>query len=328
MSESRAARPDLADNHNGGPRNKGYKEVLSEKQQILRIPSWLRTPLPKGPSFSDTRALVKNLRLSTVCQGAKCPNIHECFSAGTATFLILGNICTRNCAFCNIIPGIPAPLESDEPQRIAEAAAGLALDYVVITSVTRDDLYDGGASHFAATIHAVRDVLPDSGIEVLIPDFQGSDTALATVIEAAPDVINHNVETHPALYPAIRPRADYRQSLALLKKAAASGIVAKSGFMVGLGESDGQVLELLHDLHGAGCRIVTIGQYMRPSLNHPAVERYVHPDSFDEYARQGRELGIPHVFSAPLVRSSYHAGEILKKQGAKTNPTCASAGRR
>lgn len=284
-------------------------------EPLLRLPPWLRRPLPRGRTFTDTRSLVGDLRLNTVCQGAKCPNIHECFSAGTATFLILGSICTRNCAFCNIEPGKPGAPEADEPARVAEAAAALGLTHVVITSVTRDDLDDGGASHFAATIREVRNALPASSLEVLIPDFKGSLKALNLVISEKPDVINHNVETHGALYGAIRPQADYGQSLELLLRVHAAGIKAKSGFMVGLGESDAQVYEVLRDLKQTGCDIVTIGQYMRPSIKHPSVKRYVHPDTFAEYREWGEKLGISHVFSSPLVRSSYHAKDTLTAVG-------------
>lgn len=287
-------------------------KIPAQKEAALqRLPAWLRRPLPTSRGFSDTRNLVHGLKLATVCQGAKCPNIHECYSCGTATFMILGETCTRNCAFCNIAPGHPGPPEPTEPERVAQAAAALSLRHVVITSVTRDDLADGGAAHFAATIRAVRKLLPDSAVEVLIPDFKGNETALNTVMAARPDVINHNVETHPALYRDIRPQADYAQSLELLRRVNAAGLPAKSGFMVGIGEDDEQVRELLADLKSAGCHIVTVGQYMRPSKEHPPVERYVHPDMFEEYARWGKELGIAHVFSAPLVRSSYHAGESL-----------------
>jgi lipoic acid synthetase len=280
----------------------------NNQEAPARLPAWLRRPLPQGRLFSDTRALLADLKLSTVCQGAKCPNIHECFSCGTATFLILGSTCTRNCAFCNIAPGSPGLPEADEPARVAAAAAKLGLAYVVITSVTRDDLPDGGAGHFAATIRAVRETLPRSGIEVLIPDFQGSPEALDMVMRERPEVINHNVETHPALYSRIRPQADYARSLHLLRCVAARGITAKSGFMVGLGESDADVREVLRDLRDVGCGMVTIGQYMRPSQAHPPARRYVAPAMFEAYAAWGRELGIPRVFAAPLVRSSYHAG--------------------
>ena len=285
----------------------------AREEAPLRLPPWLRRPLPTTRSFSQTRSLVDGLKLATVCKGAKCPNMHECFSAGTATFMILGERCTRNCAFCNIEPGDPGPPDPGEAERVARAAAELGLRHVVITSVTRDDLPDGGAGHFAAVMEAVRRLLPDSGIEVLIPDFQGSEAALDTVVRARPHIINHNVETHPALYSRIRPQADYGQSLELLRRTRAKGVTAKSGFMVGLGENDDQVRELLRDLKNAGCDMVTIGQYMRPSRAHPPVNRYVHPDMFAEYARWGKAEGITHVFSAPLVRSSYQARESLSR---------------
>lgn len=284
---------------------------MSDTTQPTRLPSWLRRPLPTQRDFFTTESLLQGLHLSTVCQGAKCPNIHECFSCGTATFLILGDTCTRNCAFCNISPGRPGAPDADEPARVAQAAARLSLRHTVVTSVTRDDLPDGGAAHFAAVIRALKDALPQSTIEVLIPDFQGDKAALDMVIHARPDLINHNVETHPDLYKSIRPQADFAQSLELLGRVKAAGLPAKSGFMVGLGENDEQVRALLRSLHGAGCSMVTIGQYMRPSTAHPQVDRYVHPDMFEEYARYGRELGIAYVFSAPLVRSSYQAAESL-----------------
>ena len=232
--------------------------------------------------------------------------------------MILGETCTRNCAFCNIEPGHPGPPDPTEPERVAKAAEKLQLRHVVITSVTRDDLPDGGAGHFAAVINAIRQRLPKSSIEVLIPDFQGSETALKTVAQAKPQIINHNVETHPDLYSRIRPQADYKQSLELLQRVRAMGITAKSGFMVGLGENDGHVRELLCDLKKAGCEMVTIGQYMRPSKAHPPVKRYVHPDMFAEYAQWGKEIEIPYVFSAPLVRSSYHAQESLSQLEDRT----------
>lgn len=274
----------------------------------LRIPPWLRVKLPCNHTFSDTRALVEGLDLHTVCHSAKCPNMFECFSRKTATFLILGNTCTRNCAFCNIGGGIIHAPDPEEPARVGKAAAALGLRHAVVTSVTRDDLPDGGSAHFAATIRAIR----DSGetcptIEVLIPDFRGSREALQTVMDAEPHIINHNVETPPAHYSRIRPQADYQQSLELLRRVKEAGRVSKSGLMVGLGETDEEVLGVLADLAAAGCDIVTIGQYMRPSQKHHPVERYVHPDIFESYAQKGRELGIPFVFSAPLVRSSYNA---------------------
>lgn len=284
--------------------------------QRLRIPPWLRTELPKGGSFGSTRSLVDDLGLHTVCKSAKCPNMCECFSSGTATFLILGNTCTRNCAFCNIDAGTCLPPEPDEPARVAAAAKKLNLRHAVVTSVTRDDLPDGGAGHFAATITALREALPEATLEVLIPDFQGNETALNKVIAANPDIINHNMETPPGHYSRIRPQANYEQSLTLLKRVKAAGGISKSGFMVGLGEDDSEVEEILVDLASVACDIVTIGQYMQPSLKHPLVRRYVHPDIFELYAKVGRNFGIPFVFSAPLVRSSYnaeHAYSALKQ---------------
>ncbi|CCH50481.1 Lipoyl synthase [Pseudodesulfovibrio piezophilus C1TLV30] len=225
----------------------------------------------------------------------------------------MGCICTRNCAFCNITPGTLAPLDPGEPARVAEAAQRLELKHVVITSVTRDDLPDGGASHFAATIQAVRQILPDCTIEVLIPDFQGDENALGIVLKACPDVLNHNLETVPALYTSIRPQANYQQSLTLLARAKelAPSIPTKSGIMVGLGEDDTQIMPVLDDLAAINCDIVTIGQYMQPTRNHPLVKRYVEPAVFEEYARQGKKRGIRNMFSAPLVRSSYNAEKFV-----------------
>ncbi len=281
----------------------------------LRIPPWLRTKLPSSPAFAGTDRLVEGLGLHTVCRGAKCPNMFECYSRGTATFLIMGHVCTRNCAFCNIAPGLPEVLDAEEPGRVAQAAVSLGLRHVVITSVTRDDLPDGGAAHFAATVRAVREAYGDEppSIEVLIPDFCGSQPALAAVLDAAPDIVNHNVETPPAHYARIRPQADYAQSLELLRRVRRAGGVPKSGLMVGLGETDDEVRQVLADLAGAGCRIATVGQYMRPSRNHPPVERYVHPAVFERYAEWGRQAGLEYVFSAPLVRSSYNAGRVFEE---------------
>lgn len=281
----------------------------------MRIPPWLRTRLPSNPAFAGTDRLVEGLGLHTVCRNAKCPNMFECYSQGTATFLILGHVCTRNCAFCNITPGAPDPLDLDEPRRVGEAAKTLGLKHVVITSVTRDDLPDGGAAHFAAVIRAVREACKNGApsIEVLIPDFKGSLSALRTVLDAAPEIINHNVETPPAHYSRIRPQADYAQSLELLRRVRQAGGVPKSGLMVGLGETDEEVRGVLKDLADAGCRIATVGQYMRPSRSHPPVERYVHPDVFEQYALWGREAGLEFVFSAPLVRSSYNAAHVFEQ---------------
>ncbi len=293
--------------------------VSENSAPYLRIPPWLRTKLPSSPAFAGTDRLVEGLGLHTVCRGAKCPNMFECYSQGTATFLILGHVCTRNCAFCNITPGAPDPLDMDEPRRVGLAAKQLGLKHVVITSVTRDDLPDGGSAHFASVIHAVREACTDGApsVEVLIPDFKGSLSALQAVLDAAPEIINHNVETPPAHYRRIRPQADYAQSLELLRRVRRAGGVPKSGLMVGLGETDEEVRGVLRDLADAGCRIATVGQYMRPSRNHPPVERYVHPDVFEQYAIWGREAGLDFVFSAPLVRSSYNAGRVFEELGGK-----------
>lgn len=279
----------------------------------MRIPPWLRIKLPNNENFSNTSELIGDLHLNTVCQSAKCPNKWECFSKNVATFLIMGAICTRNCAFCNIASGDMEPLDPTEPARVAEAARRLRLKHVVITSVTRDDLADGGSGHFAATIRAVREAMPECTVEVLIPDFQGDEQALGTVLDARPNVLNHNLETVPVLYDAIRPQADYRQSLAVLENAKrmAPDIPTKSGIMVGLGETDEQIMTVLDDLAAIDCDIVTIGQYMQPSRQHPMVKRYVEPEVFERYAEEGEKRGIRHMFSAPLVRSSYNAADFV-----------------
>jgi lipoyl synthase len=280
---------------------------------VLRIPPWLSTKLPEGRSFSDTGTLLSDLKLNTVCQSARCPNKWECFSRSVATFMILGRQCTRNCAFCNITPGSPEPQDHDEPRRVAEGAFRLGLKHIVVTSVTRDDLSDGGSGLFAATIRAIRERLPQCTVEVLIPDFRGDRQALDLVLAAGPAVLNHNVETVPRLYSAVRPQANYAQSLELLRRVdeSGTGIPAKSGLMVGLGETDEELRQTIRDLHHAGCRMITVGQYMRPSRLHPPVQRYMPPEDFDALANFGRGLGVPQMFCAPLVRSSYHAAELV-----------------
>jgi len=286
---------------------------------VLRIPPWLRIKLPTAKTFSDTGRLLADLQLNTVCQHARCPNTFECFSGGVATFLILGRQCTRNCAFCNITPGRPDPVDPDEPRRVAEAAVRLGLRHVVVTSVTRDDLPDGGAGHFAAAIRALRQRLPGCGVEVLIPDFRGDAAALVTVLAERPDVLNHNVETVPRLYPSIRPQAGYAQSLELLRRVAADarGVPAKSGLMVGLGETDDELRAVVRDLAAAGCAMITVGQYMRPSLKHPPVMRYMPPEDFEALAEYGRGLGVAKMFCAPLVRSSYHAAGLAGQERSR-----------
>lgn len=283
----------------------------------LRLPEWFRVKLPQGPEFAQTRALVDRCGLNTVCRSARCPNMWECFSRSTATFMILGNLCSRSCAFCNV-PSVGGrggggrllPPDPGEPGRVAAAAAELDLRHVVVTSVTRDDLPDGGAAHFAAVVAALRAASPQASIELLVPDFQGDEAALMTVLASGPDVLNHNVETVPRLYGRFRPQADYRRSLQLLERVHAAGIPAKSGLMLGMGETGEELRGVLADLARAGCSMATLGQYLPPSLKHPPVARYVHPDEFAAYAEDGRRLGIAKVMSGPLVRSSYRAGDM------------------
>ena len=283
----------------------------------LRIPPWLRVKLPCNHTFSDTRALVEGLDLHTVCHSAKCPNMFECFSRKTATFLILGNTCTRNCAFCNIGGGIILAPDPGEPARVGKAAAALGLRHAVVTSVTRDDLPDGGSAHFAATIRAIR----DSGetcptIEVLIPDFQGEVAAIDLVLAAAPDIFNHNLETVARLQPAVRPQADYGRSLGVLRHAAQAGARVKSGLMLGMGETEAELSATLRDLRAAGAALLTLGQYLAPSAAHHPVARFVPPAEFDEWRAAALALGFASVAAAPHVRSSYHAEELMAARSA------------
>ncbi len=283
-----------------------------EKQ---RLPSWLRNVKVTAVSAHPTRRVLRQHRLHSVCEEARCPNRGECFSRNTATFLILGDRCTRNCRFCAVSASPLAPPDPGEPLELAEAVRELGLRFVVITSVTRDDLPDGGATHFAATIREVRRLTPGTRVEVLVPDFQGQLAAVDTVMDAAPDVFNHNIETVPRLYPEVRPQADYRRSLAVLQRAGRwrPAIPVKSGLMVGLGEELAEIRTVMQDLLASGCRILTIGQYLQPTRHNLAVHRFVHPDEFREYERMGVELGFDAVFAGPLVRSSYSA-ELLFRQ--------------
>jgi lipoic acid synthetase len=277
--------------------------------KIERLPSWFRISLTTSNRLLSVRSLVRHNRLHTVCQSAACPNQNECWNSGTATFLILGNVCSRNCRFCNIPKGAPTVLDHDEPNRVAHAVSVLQLNYAVITSVTRDDLSDGGASMFAETMRAIRRRSPDCRIEVLIPDFQGSGSSLRTVRDAGPDVLNHNIETVPSLYPRIRPQADYRRSLELLSRGRDLGAITKTGFMLGLGERVDEVRSLMKDLRMAGCEILTIGQYLRPTRSHLPVEKYYRPDEFSSIRDEALSFGFRHVVAGPLVRSSYHAAQ-------------------
>jgi lipoic acid synthetase len=280
------------------------------KLVFMRYPAWLKKNIPKSANNLRIRARLDK-SVQTVCESALCPNRGECFAARTVTFLILGPACTRRCRFCAVTQDMPRPVAADEPQKIAAAARELGLRYVVITSVTRDDLPDGGAAHFAAAILAVRQELPRAAVEVLTPDFQGNLAALDTVLASEPAVFNHNIETVPRLYAAVRPQADYHRSLKILDHAARTGLPVKSGLMLGLGETEAEIKTTLRDLKNAGVSIVTFGQYLPPSKKHYPVQEFIHPDKFAEYKTYGeKELGFKAVFSAPFVRSSYRAGEV------------------
>jgi lipoyl synthase len=282
-----------------------------------RLPEWLRKPERHAQSDHDLKVMLRNRGLHTVCEEARCPNRNECFARGAATFMILGDVCSRSCGFCAVKTGRGLAMEllADEPEQVAEAAAQLGLRYVVVTSVNRDELADGGAAHFAKTIHALRLRLPGAQIEVLTPDFKGNFDALHLVLDAQPDTYNHNVESVPRLYSTVRPQADYQQSLDVLKEAHRYGpqILTKSGFMVGLGERREEVKRLLEDLRAHNVDVVTVGQYLQPTRKHLPVEEYVHPDVFEAYKIYGEGLGFRAVFAGPLVRSSYMADLVHEK---------------
>jgi lipoic acid synthetase len=272
-------------------------------------PSWLRAPAPVGKNYRELKDLVSDLKLHTVCESAACPNVGECWNRRTATFMILGNVCTRRCGFCAVQKGAPLEVDYDEPRRVAEACAALELRYAVITSVNRDDRKDGGAALFALTIRAIRDRIPGCRVEVLIPDFQGSQAALEIVMDAAPDVLNHNIETVPRLYRQVRLGARYDRSLELLAyaKRLRPNIPTKSGLMLGLGETQDEVLAVMRDLAAHGVNILTLGQYLRPSPKHLPIIRYVPVEEFNDFKRRGLPMGFSHIEAGPLVRSSYHA---------------------
>ncbi len=278
------------------------------------LPSWLRVKTGKAHLSRQTRQLVHAHGLATVCEQARCPNIGECYSRGTATFLILGEVCTRNCRFCAIVSGPPQRVDPDEPRRVAQTVEEMGLDYVVVTAVTRDDLPDGGAEQFCRTIQEAHKRLPHTGIEVLTPDFQGNIEALRIVLEAGPTIFNHNVETVPRLYPQVRPQADYERSLQILRWAGeiTPQIPRKSGLIVGFGETHNEIKQTLADLAEVGVSIVTIGQYLQPTRQHVPVTRYIPPDEFDSYKEWGEAAGIAQVVSGPFVRSSYHAAETAR----------------
>jgi len=289
-------------------------KTAQEPRRALSKPPWLVRRVPSGETYQRVRHLLQEGHLHTVCQEALCPNLGECFSHGTATFLILGNQCTRRCRFCAVSHGPVEPPDPEEPGRVAEAVKGMGLAYVVITSVTRDDLPDGGAGHFAKTVKEIRRVARGAGVEVLIPDFRGDPEALGIVLEARPDVVNHNVETVPSLYSSVRPQAVYERSLEVLGRVSRldPAIRTKSGLMLGLGESDEEILSTLRDLLKAGCRILTLGQYLQPSKAHLPVARFVSPEEFNGWRERALRMGFSQVASGPFVRSSYHAGEMFQ----------------
>ncbi len=298
----------MAEGHaEGGRRERHYGE---------RMPRWLHKPLRAGRDMREVDAILRGLELHTVCESAKCPNRMECYSSRTATFMLLGEVCSRRCLFCAVAKGVPQEVDEREPQRVAAAAQRMGLSHVVMTSVTRDDLPGGGAAHFALAVAAVKARLPEATVEVLTPDFQGDAGSLRTVLEAGPDVFNHNLETVEELYPGVRPGAGYTRSLDVLRTAREMRPQAaiKSGLMVGLGETRPQLRRLFRDLAEAGCDMLTIGQYLRPSREQLRVERFLSPQEFEELAAEAEGAGIPMVAAAPFVRSSYRARELLHKQ--------------
>jgi lipoic acid synthetase len=281
-----------------------------------RKPSWLKMKMPAGEGFGRLKKLVDSHRLHTVCQSAKCPNLGECWNAGTATLMILGDVCTRSCGFCNIATGRPPTLDLDEPQRVGDAVRIMNLGHVVITSVNRDELPDGGAAVWAETIRQIRRQSPGTSVEVLIPDFCGDWTALQTVLDEKPEILGHNLESVPRLYPQVRPQAKYRRSLELLQIAKQHGLIAKTGIMLGLGEQEHEIDAVLDDLVAINCDILTLGQYLQPTPNHLPVVRYVHPGEFEMWKHRGKARGLRHVESGPMVRSSYHAERQVNAHAA------------
>lgn len=289
---------------------KAYKEkVEKEKVPLGKRPDWLKVKLPTGDNYADVKTLMRRQNLHTVCEEAKCPNIAECWNHRTATFMILGDTCTRSCGFCNVKLGIPNKLDLEEPKRVAESVQELDLRHVVITSVNRDELEDGGASIFSETVRLIRQNMPETTIEILIPDFKGSEASYDIIMQNPPDILNHNLETVPRLYPVVRPQAKYQRSLELIGWFKQKGLKTKSGIMVGIGENQDEILSLMQDLVAAGCNILTIGQYLQPTKVHLPVDRFVSPDEFSFYKVEGLKMGFKIVESSPLVRSSYHADE-------------------
>lgn len=289
---------------------KAYKEkVEKEKIPLGKRPNWLKVKLPTGDNYADVKNLMRKQQLHTVCEEARCPNIAECWNHRTATFMIFGDTCTRSCGFCNVKLGIPTKLDLEEPKRVAESVEELNLRHVVITSVNRDELVDGGASVFSETVMLIRERMVKTTIEILIPDFKGSEDSFEIIMKNPPDILNHNLETVSRLYPVVRPQAKYQRSLDLITWFKDRGLKTKSGIMVGIGETTGEILQLMKDLVNAGCDILTIGQYLQPTKMHLPVDRFVSPEEFNSYKVEGLKMGFKIVESSPLVRSSYHADE-------------------
>ncbi|CAG1009791.1 lipoyl synthase [Burkholderiales bacterium] len=319
--------PPAASGNAAGIKHKGASKTSRIPIKVvtaapLRKPDWIRVRMSSSPRFAEIKKILREHNLHTVCEEASCPNIGECFGKGTATFMIMGDICTRRCPFCDVGHGRPLPLDAEEPANLAKTIAALGLRYVVITSVDRDDLRDGGAQHFADCIRAVRERSPETRIEVLVPDFRGRmERALALLEASPPDVMNHNLETVPRLYRQARPGSDYAHSLALLRefKSRVPGVPTKSGLMVGLGETDDEILAVMRDMRMHGIDMLTIGQYLQPTPGHLPVQRYVHPDAFARYGREAEAMGFRHAAVGALVRSSYHADrqaeEVLTRAG-------------
>lgn len=281
--------------------------LVSASTSARRLPPWFKVRLQTGPDYQDLSRLVQELNLHTICDEARCPNKWECWNARTATFLILGDICTRRCHYCSVSTGKPLPVDQDEPRRIGEAVQTLGLRHVVITSVNRDELDDGGASIFVETMREIRKRMPSCTVEVLIPDFEGHEEALASVCAENPEILNHNIETVPRLFPSIRPQGKYQRSIELLDRAKRMGMTTKAGLIVGMGETIDEARDVMRDLRAVGCDIMTIGQYLQPTKDHLPVARFYHPDEFAQLKAEGLEMGFRHVESGPLVRSSYHA---------------------
>ena len=295
-----------------------HQKAFKEKAEKVKIPlgkrpDWLKVKLPTGDNYSDVRNLMREQKLNTVCEEARCPNIAECWNHRTATFMILGDTCTRSCGFCNVKLGLPTELDLGEPRRVVDAIKQLDLRHAVITSVNRDELEDGGASIFKECIRLLRQEKPDCTVEILIPDFKGDENAFEIIMQSPPDILNHNLETVNRLYHAVRPQAKYERSLNLIKWFKSRGMKTKSGIMVGIGETTNEVLKLMKDLYSQGCNIMTIGQYLQPTKNHLPVDRFVTPAEFKMYKEEGLKMGFKIVESSPLVRSSYHADQHARK---------------